>query len=139
MYDNSKAISGLAVATWTCTFVSTSTLEDTARVWDIASCQTIKEIKLKGIGVCKELLFSTSVSIHNIIISGTSNKMLLTGKLPQNFSSPEESRHKIHNPKSLIKPFKKQLCYSRNSSENGKNCQSTGPVPMQLQGVNPVC
>ena len=44
----SKPISGLAVASWAHALVSTSSLEDTARVWDISSHQAIREVKLKG-------------------------------------------------------------------------------------------
>lgn len=44
----SKSVSGLAVGCWDSVLISTSSMEDKARVWDITSHQTLREVKTKG-------------------------------------------------------------------------------------------
>lgn len=124
---HSKAISGLALATWSNHLVSTSNLEDKARVWDITSGQTLREVKHRGPVL----------------------KMLVSGGLMPSFSGGSKGGAKRssacptapsnHSLAMVVKPFKKQLHYARLTPEDGNGAKSAVSIPIQLRGIDPLC
>lgn len=124
------------MASWSRLLVSASVLEDAARVWDIASRQVIREVKQKG-NPCTAVPRYFHDYLHH---SGAVLKMVSSGGLMLTLSRQEgSSRHGHKLPTPMIKPFKKQLHYSRKrSAEEGKKARSMTAFPVELRGIDPV-
>ncbi|XP_064386089.1 WD repeat-containing protein 18-like [Halichondria panicea] len=93
---HSTAISGLTVSCWSSQIVS-SCREDAVRVWDIASRQTIRQVKMRGPVLA-----------------------LLKPGLDFDLSKPSETRATWFLPTPLsIAPFKKQLHFKKDKGHAG--------------------